>query len=474
MNDSVLKRPEKPVHILQIEDHALIANLVAKSLLSNAVGRYAIHHVRTHAEGLDYALSHPVDIVLLDLGLPDSRGAVGVKNIRKAMPDTPIIVLSADDDAETRRACYTHGAIAFLSKAQLNDIALEACLQVVVCHRTRPKDRTPDAATMAEHYANTTKLVARALHLHHPPTIEHGWRVAEIATAIAHRLGLSDQHVAAVRAAGIMHDIGKIALSVDDILDHKGKLSQRDWRAIKEHPQASYDVISSIRWPWPVADIVFQHHERMDGSGYPAGRRGETIMLEARILAVADAFDARSQRGDQVGAFGSEAALKHLREGRGALYDPAVVDACCELFSKQPAPVQAGIERVPRLSISVLVIDDEPAMGRSIARALLGLKEVAITFALDGASGLEMAYRHSPGLILLDIRMPGMSGLDVLRRLKEEPQTSSIPVVILTALDDSATIRAALLAQADDYLTKPVNPETLSELVASRVVSARE
>lgn len=470
MNRTALNTPNTHVRILHIEDSALIAQLVAKALSNKTVGTYDIRVARTQAEGFAYARSHHVDVVLLDLGLPDSRGSLGVERAREAIPGTPIIVLSADDDVETRRTCYAGGAIAFLSKAQLNAIAIEACLQMAVFHRFHPAVRAPDGSPMAEHYGNTTKLVARALHLHHPPTIEHGWRVAEIAVAIAHRLGLSDQHVAAVRAAGIMHDIGKIALSVDDILDHKGKLSERDWTAIKEHPQASYDVISSVKWPWPVAEIAFQHHERMDGSGYPAGRRGDAIMLEARILAVADAFDARSQRGDQVGAFGSEAALEHLCEGRGSLYDPAVVDACCQLFGKALNPLPAEGERLPRLSASVLVIDDEAAMGRSIERALLGLKGITVTVALDGPAGLKMARRHCPGLILLDIRMPGMSGLDVLRHLKDDSQTSSIPVVILTAVDDSGTIRAALLAQADDYLTKPVRPETLCELVTSRVM----
>jgi putative two-component system response regulator len=471
---------QSAVNVLHIEDNASMAQLVIRALTHESVGNHDVHQVKTHAEGLSHAEHHPVDVVLLDLGLPDSRGVQGVQPLRAALPHTPIIVVSADDALAIRKQCLALGADAFLSKVDLQGTSLEACVQAAYSARKRVMaDRQSKAAESSKYYRNTTLLVARALHLHHPSTIEHEWRVADMADAIARHMGLDEARVEAVHAAGIMHDVGKIALSIEDVLDHEGPLSDRDWAAIREHPQASYDVISSIVWPWPVADIVFQHHERMDGSGYPAGLVGEAILPEARILAVADAFDARSHRRDRTSDSGPDAALAHLREGAGTLYDPVVVDACQAIVGNHGRPCKNTKGTVRALDgpaaprPSLLVIDDEPVMGQSIKRALMGLKGIDVLAAQDGMSGLDLAHRAVPSLILLDIRMPGMSGIEVLQSLKSDPRTASIPVMILSAMDDDQTRRAADHLRVDEYLHKPMNPNRLADIVASRLHGAR-
>lgn len=462
-----------PVRVLHIEDTDLTAKVVADTLAKEAVGTYDVHRAVSQAKGLAYAREHEVDVVLLDLGLPDTRGPEGVRTLRAALPHVPVVVLSADDDPETRLRVYEAGAVAFLDKADMRATALEACLRAAVANsRFRQRVRSTVEAKQAAQCLTTVSMLIRTLHMHHPTTVEHSLRVAEIAHATACRMGLSETHAAALRAAGMLHDIGKIMLSPAGILDSKDSLSERDWDRIREHSLAGYDILASVEWPWPVADIVFQHHERMDGTGYPAGRQGDAIMLEARILAVADAFDARAHRRDRSNESGIDAALAHLRDGSGTLYDAGVVDACCAIFDKPVASAAPGAAPVSPARRSLLLIDDEPAMGRSIQRALLGLKDVVVTFATDGAYGLEMARRTTPDMIFLDIRMPGMDGIQVLRELKTASETKSIPVVMLTGVDDRETIRAALVGGAEDYLTKPVRPDWLHETVAQRLTPA--
>jgi len=460
-----------PVQVLHIDDTDLIARVVADTLDKGAVGTYVLHRAASQAEGLAYAREHRVDVVLLDLGLPDSRGPEGVRAVRDALPHIPVVVLSADNAPETRLRVYEAGAAAFLDKAEMGATALEACLRAAVADATlRQRVRSIVKAKLETQCRKTITMVTRALHLHHPATVEHSLRVAEIAHAIALRLGVSEAHAEAIRIAGRLHDAGKIMLSSDGILDSNEPLLERDWARIKEHSQAAYDILSSVEWPWPVLDIVIQHHERMDGSGYPAGLRGDAIMIEARILSVADAFDARAHRRDRTEEFGIDVALAHLRDNSGTLYDAAVVKTCCEIFEDPAASATTPrADSGARACTTVLVIDDEPAMGRSIERSLLGLNGVVVSVAGDGASGLDIARRTTPGMILLDIRMPGMDGMEVLRLLKTEPQTEPIPVVMLTAVDDRETMRAALVAGVEDYLTKPVPPDWLREVVARRL-----
>jgi HD-GYP domain-containing protein (c-di-GMP phosphodiesterase class II) len=134
--------------------------------------------------------------------------------------------------------------------------------------------------------------------------------------------------------AGLIHDIGKINVPAE-ILNKSGRISDTEFNIIKIHPQAGHDLLKEIEFPWPVAQIVLQHHERLDGSGYPQGLRGEEIMLEARILAVADVVEAMASHRPYRSALGIEVALEEIKKNRGIYYDPDVVDVCARLFTEK-------------------------------------------------------------------------------------------------------------------------------------------
>jgi putative nucleotidyltransferase with HDIG domain/PAS domain S-box-containing protein len=167
-----------------------------------------------------------------------------------------------------------------------------------------------------------------------PYTAGHQRRVAELAKAVAHELAWDEERVRALYLAGLVHDIGKIAIPAE-ILSKPGRLSMVELSLVRTHVDAGYNILKNIEFPWPIADIVHQHHERFDGSGYPLGLKGTSILPEARILAVCDVVEAMSMHRPYRPGLGLDAALAEVESGRGTAYDPACVDACCRLLREE-------------------------------------------------------------------------------------------------------------------------------------------
>ncbi len=167
-----------------------------------------------------------------------------------------------------------------------------------------------------------------------PYTAGHQRRVAELAYAIAKEMGLSEEQVEGIRVACLLHDIGKITIPIE-ILSKPGRLNETEFSFIRKHPQVGYDILKGIEFPWQIAQIVLQHHERLDGSGYPAGLEREDILLDARILGVADVVEAMSSLRPYRAARGIDKALGEILEHRGVLYEPEVVNTCLKLFAEK-------------------------------------------------------------------------------------------------------------------------------------------
>jgi len=177
------------------------------------------------------------------------------------------------------------------------------------------------------------QTVALTVETKDPYTAGHQRRVGNLARAIADEMGLPEEQIDGIRMAGLIHDLGKVAIPTE-ILSKPGRLSDFEWGMIKMHSQIGYDILKKIDFSWPVAQIVLQHHERMNGSGYPQGLSGEEIILEARILAVADVVEAMASHRPYRPALGIDKALEEISQNRGVLYDPEVVDACLRLFTE--------------------------------------------------------------------------------------------------------------------------------------------
>ena len=166
-----------------------------------------------------------------------------------------------------------------------------------------------------------------------PYTAGHQKRVTELARKIAEDMKLKEDIKDGLRMAGIIHDIGKISVPAE-ILSKPGKLSIIEFNLIKNHPQSGYEILKNIEFPWPVAMIVRQHHERIDGSGYPDGVKGDEILIESKILAVSDVVEAMASHRPYRASLGIKAALDEIISNKGKLYDPDVVNSCVSVFAK--------------------------------------------------------------------------------------------------------------------------------------------
>lgn len=177
----------------------------------------------------------------------------------------------------------------------------------------------------------TIQAMVSTVEVRDPYTAGHQLRVADLARAIATDMGLSNERINCVRMAGSIHDIGKLSVPVE-ILSKPSKLSDLEFSLIKEHPRKGYDLLKDVESPGPLAEIVYQHHERVNGSGYPRGLRGKEILLEARILAVADVVETMASHRPYRAPLGLDAALEEIEKNKGTLYDADVADVCLRLF----------------------------------------------------------------------------------------------------------------------------------------------
>jgi HD-GYP domain-containing protein (c-di-GMP phosphodiesterase class II) len=215
-------------------------------------------------------------------------------------------------------------------------------LQVINTHltaeigvRKRAEKQLQDTLESLRKAAGATiQVMASAVEARDPYTAGHQIRSANLARAIATEMGLSPEKIEGIRMAGSIHDIGKLSIPAE-ILSKPTKLSEIEFSLIKEHARQGYEMLKDVESPWPLAEIVFQHHERMDGSGYPRNLKGDEILMEARILNVADVVEAMASHRPYRAGLGIDAALNEIEKNRGLYYDKTVADACLRLFREK-------------------------------------------------------------------------------------------------------------------------------------------
>jgi putative nucleotidyltransferase with HDIG domain len=204
-----------------------------------------------------------------------------------------------------------------------------------ITDRNQAEEKLKDTLESLRKAVGTTiQVMVSAVEARDPYTSGHQIRSANLARTIATEMGLSQEKIEGIRMAGSIHDIGKLSIPAE-ILSKPTKLSELEFSLIKEHAQQGYEMLKNVESPWPLAEIVYQHHERMDGSGYPRNLKGDEICMEARILAVADVVEAMASHRPYRPALGIDAALNEIEKNRGTLYDKAVVDTCLKLFREK-------------------------------------------------------------------------------------------------------------------------------------------
>jgi putative two-component system response regulator len=291
-----------------------------------------------------------ISLILCDVNLPGESGIDFIKNISKTYPDTAIIMVTGNDDAELAETAIKMGAYGYIIKPfrpnelmiNISNALRRRSLEIsnrmhVIDMEKIIAERTSELQSAMEKLRKTTDGIVHTISLivetRDPYTAGHQARVADLAKAISIEMALPEDQVQCIGLAGLIHDLGKIAVPAE-ILSKPGKLTDLEFNLVKGHPQAAYDILKDVDFPWPLSTMVFQHHERLDGSGYPQGLKGpDNILLEARILGVADVFEAMASHRPYRASLGKEKAIQELIRGKGTAYDPVAVDACVNVIS---------------------------------------------------------------------------------------------------------------------------------------------
>jgi PAS domain S-box-containing protein/putative nucleotidyltransferase with HDIG domain len=219
-------------------------------------------------------------------------------------------------------------------RTQLADGRAVVMLVNITERKQAEEERHRNYQQMREMLLTTVNALASTIGVKDQFTAAHQPRATQLASAIAEEMGLQEEQIEGIRMAASIHDIGKLTVPAE-FLNKPGPLTDFEYQIVKMHPRTSYEILKEIKFPWPVAQIVLQHHELMDGSGYPQGLSGEQILLEARILTVANVVEAMTSHRPYRAAHSIETALEEISRNKGKLYDPVAVDACLKLFAEK-------------------------------------------------------------------------------------------------------------------------------------------
>jgi len=336
------------VNILIVDDEVQIRMFLRELL--EAYG-YSCAGAGSGDETRKLFAEYDFDLVLCDINLPGENGLELAKSLREEKPDTAVIMVTGIDDPALAEAALDFGAYGYLVKpVQLNEVLInvsnalrrrkleiqnkkyQQALEQQVAERTRKLNIT--LSDLRRAFDDIIHVIALTSEMKDAYTAGHQQRVAALACAIGKEMGLSSEMVETLRLVGMIHDVGKIAIPAD-ILAKPTRLRATEYELIKDHPRLGADVLSTVSFLQPAAEIVLQHHERIDGSGYPQGLVGDQIRLEARIIAVADVVEAMFSHRPYRPGLGIDAALEEIESHAGLTYDPEVAAACLRLFREK-------------------------------------------------------------------------------------------------------------------------------------------
>jgi putative nucleotidyltransferase with HDIG domain len=328
MTDRIIKR------ILVVDDEPG-ARMVSQQFLTRMGCSCEV--ARNGTEALEMLRMDPFDLVLSDIRMKGMDGVELMKSALDSHPHLSFIIMTGHSADYSYCDIVSAGATDYIYKpfelgelrAKLDRIEREK--KVMRQLQESNQELRKSFEKLRQTMEGTIQAMALTVEKRDPYTAGHQRRVASLATAVARELGVPDQQIDGIHLAGVIHDLGKIYVPAE-ILSKPSRLSEIEFAMIKTHPQTGYDILKTIEFPWPIAQIVYQHHEKVDGAGYPRGLKGDEILMEARILAVADVVEAMASHRPYRAALGADAALEEIERMKGSHFDPAPVEACLRLF----------------------------------------------------------------------------------------------------------------------------------------------
>jgi len=337
MNENSYEQEKTKVMVVDDDDSVLKTT----TLILEEEG-YLVEAFSTGKEAID-KFNNNIHAIVLDINMPDLTGLQVFKKIKSINPYVPIIFHTGNtakqgERRDLRRQFRPHAYVQKGDPEQLMDTVVSAVesygniLRNVKLSESLYEELKKSSDKIKTNIEDTIHAMAMTVEMRDPYTAGHQRQVANFASSIAEKMSIPKEQIDSIHLAGTIHDIGKMQVPTE-ILSKCGKLTGLEYDMIKTHPQAGYDILKTIRFQWPIAEFVLQHHERMDGSGYPSGLSGNDILIEAKILSVADVVDAIVPHRPYRPALGIEKAKEEISNNRGILYDSNVVDACLSIIS---------------------------------------------------------------------------------------------------------------------------------------------
>jgi putative two-component system response regulator len=341
----VHSKDNSTVDILVVDDEAMIREMMVRIL--NRKG-YGCRTAADAKEARAKLVEKVCDLLICDIYLPGESGMDFTQYVLANHADTAAIMATGEVNLEIAQSMINMGVYDYITKPLEHNgivISVENALrrrELEIANRRYQRDlermvddRTLSLKNSMEKLETTMAGIIRAItsvvETRDPYTAGHQRRVADLAKAMAAKTGLSPEEIEGIHMAALIHDLGKIRVPAE-ILSKPGRLTANEFNIIKEHSQVGYDIIKEIEFPWPVATIVLQHHERLDGSGYPSGLSGDDILVESRIIAVADVVEAMASHRPYRPGLGIDAALEEILKNSGTRYDADLGRVCAQLF----------------------------------------------------------------------------------------------------------------------------------------------
>ncbi|MCX7823169.1 MAG: response regulator [Syntrophobacterales bacterium] len=352
--------------ILVVDDDLLIIEMICAFLTCKG---YLCRQAATLDEALKIINRESIDVSIVDVFLKNESGVALVKELSNRQPPIPSIVITGIEDENIARLALDAGAYGYLTKP-FSFLELLVNIEGVLKRRRLEELRDRYNCELEDMVKERTRHLEIALNLQRqiitgvvqaisevvevrdPYTSGHQYRTAQLASAISKLLGLDKEKIESIYLSSLLHDIGKISVPAE-ILTKPGKLDSVEFELIKRHPLVGYKILKNIPFPFPIHDIVIQHHERLNGLGYPRGLKGNEIMMEARIIAVADVVEAMMTHRPYRPAFGLDATLEEVSRQKGKSLDQDAVECCIELFKsrnfslKEKKPISRILQETP-------------------------------------------------------------------------------------------------------------------------------
>ncbi|HLD90994.1 MAG TPA: HD domain-containing phosphohydrolase [Patescibacteria group bacterium] len=342
-----MTRIKEPILVID-DDQSILA--VISTMLS-VIGFDNIINATKGVEGIAAFKKYSPPIVLLDISLPDAMGLDLMDKIKALYPPSQIIIITGNTCNEFVVDALRKGACDFITKPITLEILKHSVTQCLEKHdlvrdnqmyqqqlEKLVKERTDNLAATNEKLAvankdlssvlyKTVEALSKTMEIRDPYTAGHQKRVTALAIKISEYYGLDESQIEHIKLAGMLHDIGKFYVP-QELLVKPTRLSETEFKLLKKHVIEGYNIISDIPFEAPIARMVLQHHERLDGSGYPNGLRGDQISIEAKIISVADVVEAMASHRPYRASLGVTVAIEEIVKGSGKLYDDKVVEAC--------------------------------------------------------------------------------------------------------------------------------------------------